>query len=97
LGWTPNYVFDQPSVERVLRDRLAGISGVEVRLSAEVTGVDEVAKVSCDRALADGSIAEVHAQYVVACDGGSSPIRKRLGMHLTISTSTSIGWWSSGR
>jgi 3-(3-hydroxy-phenyl)propionate hydroxylase len=83
LGWTPNYVFDQPSVERVLRDRLAEISGVEVRLSAEVTAVDEVVDgVVVAVALADGSIAEVHAQYVVACDGGSSPIRKRLGIAL---------------
>jgi 3-(3-hydroxy-phenyl)propionate hydroxylase len=83
LGWAPSYVFDQPSVERVLRHRLAEIPGVEVELSAEVTGVDEVVDgvmVTVERA--DGSIAEVHAQYVVACDGGSSPIRKRLGIAL---------------
>ncbi len=83
LGWAPNYVFDQPSVERVLRDRLAEIPDVDVELSAEVTGVDEVVDgVVVTVARADGSIAEVHALYVVACDGGSSPIRKRLGIAL---------------
>jgi 3-(3-hydroxy-phenyl)propionate hydroxylase len=83
LGWAPNYVFDQPSVERVLRDRLAEIQGVEVQLSAEVTGVDDVVDgVVVTVAQADGSITEFHAQYVVASDGGSSPIRKRLGIAL---------------
>jgi 3-(3-hydroxy-phenyl)propionate hydroxylase len=83
LGWAPNYVFDQPSVERVLRDRLAEIPGIEAQLSAEVTGVDEVVNgVVVTVALVDGSISQVHAQYVVACDGGSSPIRKRLGIAL---------------
>lgn len=84
LGWAPNYVFDQPGFERVLRERLAELPNVQVFLEAEVeaTGQDG------DRAWADVKLAgqesatRFTADYLVACDGGASPIRKRLGIEL---------------
>jgi 3-(3-hydroxy-phenyl)propionate hydroxylase len=83
LGWAPNYVFDQPMVERELRHRLGEIPGVDVRLSAEVVATREVDDgVVVDVRLADDSTTRYRAKYVVACDGGSSPIRKRLGIEL---------------
>lgn len=84
LGWAPNYVFNQPGFEGVLRARLAELASVQVHLEAEIvaTGQDE------GQAWADVQLAgqagptRCVADFLVACDGGASPIRKRLGIAL---------------
>ena len=84
LSWAPNYVFDQPAFEKVLRARLAELPTVQVFLEADAiaTGQDG------DQAWVDVRMAgqaeptRFQASYLVACDGGSSPIRKRLGIDL---------------
>lgn len=81
LGWAPNYVFSQPPVERALRSKIADYPSIEVELGSEVLSVQgsgDQAQVSL-RAK-DGSERVVSADYVLACDGGSSPIRSRLGL-----------------
>ncbi len=84
LSWAPNYVFDQPSFERVLRARLAELPNVQVFLQAEIQNSGQ----ADDHAWADVRLAgqqettRFNAPYLVACDGGSSPIRKRLGITL---------------
>ncbi len=83
LGWAANGVFDQPAVERVLRAHLATLPGVHVATGTEVTACDDtgdgvVATVRGD----DGRTQHWHARWAVACDGGASPIRKRLGIEL---------------
>lgn len=79
LGWSPNYVFSQPPVERALRTRLGDFDTVTVHLGCEVLGIEQ-----------DGPLSTVHVRdrqgneqahsthYVLACDGGSSAIRMRL-------------------
>ncbi|SES35968.1 3-(3-hydroxy-phenyl)propionate hydroxylase [Streptomyces sp. yr375] len=83
LGWAPNYVFDQPHLETTLRRRLDGAAGVDVHLATEVTDVrldDDGATVhAVDPA---GRPRTVRARYVLACDGGGSPARKRLGLRM---------------
>lgn len=83
LGWAPNWVFDQPAVERVLRAHLAAQTGVHVGLGHEVVALHEqddgVAATVRD---AEGATSTWTAAYAVACDGGASPIRKRLGIPL---------------
>jgi 3-(3-hydroxy-phenyl)propionate hydroxylase len=81
LGWAPNYVFLQPQLEGALRQRLVESGSVEVHLGSEVTDV---------RTDSDGATVEVlevagrrrtlRSRYVLACDGGSSPMRTRLGL-----------------
>jgi len=83
-SWAPNYVFDQPALERVLRQRVAALSTVSVFLEAEVvsTGQDDNcvwADVACAETTAP---TRFRAQFLVACDGGGSPVRKRLGIEL---------------
>jgi len=84
LGWAPNYVFDQPSFERVLRARLAELPNVQVFLEAEIQATGQEA----DTAWADvalkgkDEVTRFRGTYLVACDGGSSPTRKRLGIAL---------------
>lgn len=81
-GWAPNYVFDQPAFESEIRRRLAEFPRVALECSAEVVAVGQ----DDDHAWADVRVAggkrRVTAQYLLACDGGSSPIRKSLGIEL---------------
>jgi 3-(3-hydroxy-phenyl)propionate hydroxylase len=84
LGWAPNYVFQQPAFERVLRGRLAELPNVRMHTSAEVIGVGQDGEgVWADvRLEPEAQPARVQGRYLVACDGGSSPIRKQLGIKL---------------
>lgn len=83
LGWAPNYVFSQPAVERALRERMKQHAGMNVQLETEVLGV-EPADGGMRVTLRDGAGGEreVTASYVLACDGGTSPIRTRLGLEM---------------
>jgi len=83
LGWAPNYVFDQPAFEREIRQRLLELEAAHVHYSAEVTEVGEDSDgVWASVTLVDGSKERYAGKYLVACDGGSSPIRKKLGIRL---------------
>ena len=84
LSWQPNYVFDQPAFEKVLRKRLTDYSNVKVFLQADITDSGQDADHAwVDAKLANESeITRCTAQYIVACDGASSPTRKRLGIAL---------------
>ena len=58
---------------------LARVGGADVRFGCDVLDVrDETSHVVVS--LGDGS--QIEAEYVVACDGASSPTRKRLGIDL---------------
>lgn len=83
LGWAPNYVFSQPAVEGALRARLGGHACVHVELGAEaleLTQGDGGSSVLL-RSL-DGAERRVGARYVLACDGGTSPLRTGLGLDM---------------
>jgi 3-(3-hydroxy-phenyl)propionate hydroxylase len=82
-GYTPSLVFTQPAVERVLRERVARLPDVQVELGAEVVDVrqDALSATLTVRG-ADGTSHDVHAKYVIACDGGSSFVRTRMGLPL---------------
>ena len=85
LGWCPNYLFSQPAVDQLLRDGASERVSVEVRLGLEVTDVAQDADavtltVRSPPGASQGSTEHIRARYVVACDGGSSPMRRRLGI-----------------
>lgn len=84
LGWAPNCVFDQPAFERVLRERLAELPNVRVFLETEIedTGQDAHQAWADVRFAGRSERTRLQAKYLVACDGGASPIRKRLGIAL---------------
>lgn len=83
LAWAPSYTFNQPALEATLRAAVQAMPNVQVQLGSEVTGLREAeggaVLVVAGR---DGVPQELHARYVVACDGGTSPTRKRLGLQL---------------
>lgn len=83
LAWAPSYTFNQPALETALRHAVSELPNVDVRLGHEVIEIDEAsggARLAVRQP--DGSLSEVCARYVVACDGGASPTRKRLGLQL---------------
>ncbi|MDM0059199.1 bifunctional 3-(3-hydroxy-phenyl)propionate/3-hydroxycinnamic acid hydroxylase [Variovorax fucosicus] len=86
LAWAPSYTFNQPALELSLRRAVGEMPSVSVHLGHEVVSADqadqdgEYATLSVQAP--DGAPAQVRARYVVACDGGTSPMRKRLGLGL---------------
>jgi 3-(3-hydroxy-phenyl)propionate hydroxylase len=82
-GYTPSLVFTQPPVERALRARVAQMANVHVELGCEMLALrQDDAGATLQLRAADGSERSVRAQYVIACDGGSSSIRTQLEMPL---------------
>jgi 3-(3-hydroxy-phenyl)propionate hydroxylase len=82
LGWYPHYTFLQPELDQVLRDKAAAVPGVACRLGTEVTGVRDMGGEVAVDVDVDGRTETLRARYMIACDGASSPVRKRLGIRL---------------
>src|SRR5262249_49762415 len=74
-GWPPNLVFNQPAVEKILRERSASFPSVKVELGSEVEGFS----VSDGIEVRVRNGKTIHAQYLVGCDGASSTVRQVLG------------------
>lgn len=81
LGWAPNYVFSQPAIEGALRANLEGVQGVRTELGTEVLSVEQDGE-ACRALLRDrdGRERQVRTRYVLACDGGTSPLRVQRGL-----------------
>lgn len=83
LGYTPSMVFTQPPVERALRRHVASLPSVTVSLGQTVTGLVQTEEsATLTLAPADGTVSEVQARYVLACDGASSTVRALAGLEL---------------
>ncbi|MGY1781934.1 bifunctional 3-(3-hydroxy-phenyl)propionate/3-hydroxycinnamic acid hydroxylase [Geodermatophilus sp. SYSU D01036] len=84
LGWAPNYVFEQPAFERILRGRLEELPNVVIHRSAEVgaVGQDDEGAWADVRLPGDTHSQRIRSRYLIACDGGASPVRKQLGLVL---------------
>ena len=80
-AWQPSFMFTQPPVERAIRRSLVDLPSVQVRLSTAVEDLTQQADyVELTVADASGAKERLHARYVVACDGGASPVRERLAI-----------------
>jgi len=83
LGWAPNWSFDQPGFEQELRRLLDELPTVNAQWPTEVVCVDpDASGVTVHVESEQGAARTVRARWLVACDGGASPIRKRLGIGL---------------
>lgn len=86
LGRHPqSYAIYQPTMEQTLRRaNQQHAQHVDIRYGVEVTGLEQddegVSLVA--RNLAGGQASRVRARYVLACDGGASTTRERLGIAL---------------
>jgi 3-(3-hydroxy-phenyl)propionate hydroxylase len=82
-GWYKRNVFSQPRAEAALRRGLDRFAHVRLMLGAEVRELVQDAH-GVTLSLAGGR--EVRADYVIAADGGRSPIRTQLGIPFEGST-----------
>ncbi|PMS34905.1 3-(3-hydroxy-phenyl)propionate hydroxylase [Trinickia symbiotica] len=86
LGWAPNYVFMQPQIESTLRENLARFPSVTVKLGAHVDAVtsgEDGASVTVAESPSESNAPRTYrSRYVLACDGGTSPIRMALGLEM---------------
>ena len=83
-GWHHGYKFHQPTLERLLRERLAGYPAVDVRLRHDTFALDEdgdAVRLRFEN-LADGTIGSARARWVVGCDGARSTVRRFMGTEL---------------
>ncbi len=86
-GFAKRHFINQPELETELRDRLEAQSPGALRFSSQVLDIvdhGEGAVVSVRDAT--GARHEIRTQWVLACDGGRSPIRERLGIAMSGST-----------
>ncbi len=77
-GHVPSMVFSQPPLERALRAHLAAQPKLQLALGCEVQQLAQDA----DGVSLSTSAGPVRARWLIACDGGSSPIRGQLGLPL---------------
>lgn len=103
-GHPPQLFLYQPAMERVLREGVTRYPRVDVLLEHECLGIrqftDEVELTV--RAVGSTTKRTLVASYVVAADGGSSPIRAQLGVDFTgrtypdrwavVDTAVRAGW-----
>lgn len=90
-GRQGSFFFDQPEIEKVLKDGLKRYESVQLITGATVTRVevrDHHAVVSTELDQA-GKTVQYAARFVVGCDGGKSIVRKAIGTDMrTISPPT---------
>jgi 3-(3-hydroxy-phenyl)propionate hydroxylase len=79
-GYPQANMFDQPDLERLLRQHVATLPQVELRTGVELValtaGTATIRDTSTDRATS------VSADYVLGCDGANSTVRALLGVGL---------------
>ncbi|MBY4212542.1 bifunctional 3-(3-hydroxy-phenyl)propionate/3-hydroxycinnamic acid hydroxylase [Rhodococcus fascians] len=85
FGWERKHAFIQPEVDRALYEGLARFDNVEVLFGHRVEDVEEDVDGVIAIALvveADGEVTQrrIRGRFLVGCEGGKSPTRKRLGV-----------------
>ncbi|MCA8354710.1 bifunctional 3-(3-hydroxy-phenyl)propionate/3-hydroxycinnamic acid hydroxylase [Burkholderia cepacia] len=92
FGWWRRNIFMQQLAERTLRAGLARYPHVSLRTSEEVVDVEQDdGGVTLQVRRADGRQYALQADYMVAADGGRSPMRELLGVTLA-GTTHPIKW-----
>lgn len=91
-GFPKRNAFRQPLFEGTLKTGLERFANLKARFNHELLEFNQdnhgVRALIRD---ADGELMEVNATYLVACDGGRSPVRKQLGVEM-VGSSFSSRW-----
>ncbi len=82
-GWPLSSMFNQPTLEALLRDRAAELATVEVRRGTEVVGLDQDDEGVTLHLSGDGDGTGVRAGYAIGCDGAGSTVRSLIGSPVT--------------
>lgn len=83
LPLEPYQLISQYTLEPLLKSEAERLPSVTVRYGCEFVSLSQdAAGATAGVADAGGSTAEIHAQYIVGCDGGASAVRRSLGIEL---------------
>ena len=82
FGWSGDYFFYQPELERELRAALSGLASVELRLGSQLVLFTQDAGGVVLTLGASEAEETIKASWMIACDGASSSVRKQLGVQL---------------
>ena len=85
-GWRDSNRFHQPVLEEILRRGLSRFPGHRVLQGCELEGIHEEENQIVARytRAADGMGGEVHARYIVGCDGANSRVRELIGSSVEV-------------
>lgn len=85
-GWRDSNRVHQPELEQILRRGLSRFPGHQVLLGCELDDIREEESQIAARytRVADGVSGEVHARYIVGCDGANSRVRELIGSSLEV-------------
>jgi 3-(3-hydroxy-phenyl)propionate hydroxylase len=78
-GWASGYMFHQPGLELALRDILVASPDAEMRPGWRFEGLRQDAGGVSATVVGPGGPSAIRAQYLVGCDGASSPVREAIG------------------
>jgi len=83
-GWHASYRFHQPTLETLLRERLAAQASVDIRLRHDVFSIEPGADRVTLRLenMANGRLSRTSARYVIGCDGARSTVRRFMDTEL---------------
>lgn len=82
-GYWPANLFHQPSMERVVREKLEKMSNVDIELGVEFLGLEQDDHgINAIARRAAGTLAEFPARFAVGCDGGRSLVRRYLDVQM---------------
>jgi len=85
-GWRDSNRFHQPVLEEILRRGLSRFPGHRVLQACELEDIREEENQIVARytRVADGVSGEVHARYIVGCDGANSRVRELIGSSVEV-------------
>jgi 3-(3-hydroxy-phenyl)propionate hydroxylase len=86
FGFPRRNAFRQPVLERQLRDALARFPNVESRFDHELVDFEQDAAEVRLRIRHGEQEHRIACDYLIACDGASSPVRRKLGIGMSGST-----------
>jgi 3-(3-hydroxy-phenyl)propionate hydroxylase len=86
-GFPRRNAFRQPLFEATLRKGLERFPSVSMRFSHDlVSFVDAADGVTASIVKSNGESVNIHARYLIACDGGRSPVREMLAIPMSGTT-----------
>src|SRR5260370_41170796 len=79
----PYQLLSQYTIEPLLKSVVESLPKADVRFGCELISFAQAAAgVDADVKYADGKTTKIRTRYMVGCDGGSSTVRKQLGIEL---------------
>ncbi len=80
----PYQLISQYTLEPLLKSIAETIPAIDVRFGCEFLSLQQDADgVTARVKILGGGTEDIHAKYLVGCDGGASPVRKELGIELS--------------